>query len=615
MASSIVRVKGFNVAIILLVSLWIAVLIFVVSSLMASYLTGTFTLMTAAAGVMMILVGLPLSVVIYLECPVGDFKEITKGLAVFIAVVTTSGIVMFVLPYSFNLFWLPVVGQLMWFAAYAAIFLPLLHSLRLHRKMLDRKVDVLFTAICLIAVLIVSLSVFTVLLKIPANGFNIFVYGTFVVFDIFLLSLLTKLLLINLPNMRRYFFTILFIFFLLNFLPDVLNLYTYLSLQTAVNVSYSNPGSLTIYSGAEVFLTIALLLYSSRNINPETVEEVRETLQDTRCMMNDLIAQSPDAICICDAGGNAITLNDTFTRVFQVGPPEPGGRLNLFDRSLAPGLPDSEFGRVKLGETVVLPAVQYAASGRYLYIKLYPTYTSNKTISGYVLTAEDITERMEAEGQIKDSLEEKKVLLKEIHHRVKNNLQIISSLLSIQASNIVDPTAVECLRDSRQRVKSMALIHEKLYQSENFSRVNFAEYTRSLADFLFRSYNVCPGNIRLDLQVEDLAINIDRAIPCGLIINELVSNSLKHAFPGDRRGVISIRMGRRSDRYELTVSDDGIGFPPEIDYRDTKSLGMQLISTLAAQLEGTVELDAGSGTRFTISFPAQATTASASQPV
>ncbi len=220
-----------------------------------------------------------------------------------------------------------------------------------------------------------------------------------------------------------------------------------------------------------------------------------------------------------------------------------------------------------------------------------------------LLAIEDITERKEAEEQFKESLKEKEVLLKEIYHRVKNNLQVISSLLNLQSQYIRDKQALEIFKETQNRVKSMALIHEKLYQSKDLSRIDSAEYIRALADKLFRSYRVNPDAIKLKSKVDNVPLDVNTAIPCGLIINELVSNSLQHAFPKHRKGEIRIELRSDNDKkITLIVGDNGVGLPKDLDFRNTKSLGLQLVITLVEQLEGTIELDRSSGTEFKIKF-------------
>ena len=222
-----------------------------------------------------------------------------------------------------------------------------------------------------------------------------------------------------------------------------------------------------------------------------------------------------------------------------------------------------------------------------------------------VASLTDITERKAAEEMLKASLQEKEILLKEVHHRVKNNLQVVSSLLSLQSECIKDKQTVEMFRESQNRIKSMALIHEKLYRSKDISKINFSEYIRSLSGNLVRSYETVSG-VRLNLNVEDIYLGIDSAIPCGLIINELVSNSLKHAFPAGSKsseGEIKIEFLRDdNNKFKLTVSDNGIGFPRDVDFQQTESLGLQLVRILTDQLSGSIELHRSSGTKFIITF-------------
>lgn len=218
------------------------------------------------------------------------------------------------------------------------------------------------------------------------------------------------------------------------------------------------------------------------------------------------------------------------------------------------------------------------------------------------ITAVNITERKQAEDRIKQQLEEKEVLLREIHHRVKNNLQIVSSLLSLQSRYIKDKRDLEMLKESQNRIRSMALIHEKLYYSENLANIDSREYIQTLVHSLFQSYGVSMSRISLQLNVEDVSLDIDTAIPCGLIINELVSNSLKHAFP-ERKGEICVGLHTVNGDIELVVSDNGIGIPEDVDFSDTQSLGLHLVSVLAeGQLRGEITLSRTKGTEFRITF-------------
>ncbi len=220
----------------------------------------------------------------------------------------------------------------------------------------------------------------------------------------------------------------------------------------------------------------------------------------------------------------------------------------------------------------------------------------------FIGVARDISERVKVMKEIVDSLREKKILLQEVHHRVKNNLQIISSLLNLQSMRIKDKQALEIFQESNRSIKSMAIIHEKLYKSFNLSKIDFHEYVCSLAEELFNSYNVNTSLITIVINIDDVFLDINTAIPCGLMINELISNTLKYAFPGDRSGEITISLTEQSGRYVFVFSDNGVGLPGDIMFPHPESLGLQLISSLADQLDGALELDRSAGTRFTITF-------------
>ncbi|MFH1434731.1 MAG: PAS domain S-box protein [Pseudomonadota bacterium] len=218
-------------------------------------------------------------------------------------------------------------------------------------------------------------------------------------------------------------------------------------------------------------------------------------------------------------------------------------------------------------------------------------------------TAVDITGRKHAEERIKASLREKEVLLKEIHHRVKNNLQLITSLLKLQSESVGDPGALEMFRESQGRVRLIALLHEMLYRSEDLASIDAADYIRTLVSHLLRSYGGSGEAITVELNVEKITLDVDTAITCGLIVNELVTNSLKHAFPGGGEGKVRVDLHPKGHgAFILTVADSGKGIAGSIDFRDARTLGLQLVCTLVDQLEGTIELDREGGTAFRIEF-------------
>ena len=215
----------------------------------------------------------------------------------------------------------------------------------------------------------------------------------------------------------------------------------------------------------------------------------------------------------------------------------------------------------------------------------------------------EIEDRRQAEARIREALEDKEVLLKEIHHRVKNNLQVISSLLNLQSSQIEDEKTVDLLRESQNRVRSMALIHEKLYQSSDLARVDFQGYLHSLVNSLMQTYRINSEQVAIAVHSEEFAFSIDTAIPCGLIVNELVSNSLKYAFAKGNPGKIEVICENiRGSQYRLTVRDNGSGLPAHFDVEKSSSLGLKLVTSLVRQIEGRLNVQNKQGACFEIEF-------------
>ncbi|CAN1209441.1 hypothetical protein TUMEXPCC7403_04405 [Tumidithrix helvetica PCC 7403] len=221
----------------------------------------------------------------------------------------------------------------------------------------------------------------------------------------------------------------------------------------------------------------------------------------------------------------------------------------------------------------------------------------------YIAAIRDITDRKKVEKQIQRSLQEKEVLLKEIHHRVKNNLQVISSLLSIQSRRLSDRQSLDALTDCQERILSIALIHEQLYQAKDLSRIGLHEYIQNLSNRLAVTYSNHAEKVKLRLKLAPITVNIETAMPCGLIVNELISNSFKHAFPNQRSGKIRVELAQLDpERLILSVSDNGVGLPGDLDTLTTQSLGLMLIRKLARQLEGVTTWDYSTGTKFQIVF-------------
>jgi len=214
-----------------------------------------------------------------------------------------------------------------------------------------------------------------------------------------------------------------------------------------------------------------------------------------------------------------------------------------------------------------------------------------------------MTEEKFTEEYLKTSLQEKEIMLKEIHHRVKNNLQVISSLLNLQSMYNDDEKSISMFKESRDRVKSMALIHEKLYQSKDFAHIDFADYLKRLVTGLINTYDSKEKPINLYFQVEETYLGIDQAVPCGLIVNEIITNAMKHAFIESGEGEISIGLTIKDDDcIEITIKDNGRGIPEDFDIQKSESLGMKLVATLAEQLQAKLDISNDNGTVFKFSF-------------
>ena len=242
-------------------------------------------------------------------------------------------------------------------------------------------------------------------------------------------------------------------------------------------------------------------------------------------------------------------------------------------------------------------------SVRHVYDRAHPHFDERGQLVRYVGATLDITERKRAEELIKASLHEKEVLLKEIHHRVKNNMQVISSLVALQAERSQDTSMRDVLQDVTDRVRSMALVHEKLYQSADMARVDFAEYVQSLLGYLWRAHGTAASGVRLRFDLEPVQLSVNAAVPCGLILNELATNALKHAFHGRSDGEVAISLrGTSEGGVCLRVCDNGTGLPPGLDWRHANSLGLRIVQILAGQLRATVEASSGEGTEFTVTF-------------
>lgn len=333
---------------------------------------------------------------------------------------------------------------------------------------------------------------------------------------------------------------------------------------------------------------------------------IEEELRIRERKFKDIFEYANIGIYQIDPEGNIITANKAFAQILGYKNRNELKQINLFKEVFFEELELKKM-LFDLNETVKQGEYEFLwRTKSELVIWVQITTHAIKDLKGKVIYFEgfvnEITDKKVAEAKLLSSLKEKEILLQEIHHRVKNNLQVISSLLNLQARSIINTEVKELLRDSQNRVKTMALIHEKLYQSKNFMAINFAEYLKNLVDYLVRSYSINTKLITVVLKVDNVSFGIDTAIPCGLIINELVSNTLKHAFPEGRKGTVQISLLRRRKYYHLKVSDNGAGLPEGLNIYNTESLGLQLVNTLTAQLSGEMSSVNKNGTLFNVKF-------------
>jgi PAS domain S-box-containing protein len=337
--------------------------------------------------------------------------------------------------------------------------------------------------------------------------------------------------------------------------------------------------------------TVESALRQSEERFRQLAENIREVFWITECRDNKLVYISP---AYNEVLGRSCTSLDEISQTW-IETVHPDDRSRLIDATAA----------IQGGADYDLEYRILRPDGdvRWVRDRAFPVTNEDGEIYRIAGIVDDITERKQALEQIKTSLEEKEVLLKEIHHRVKNNMQVITSLLNLQSRTINDEQALSVFQDSQNRVKSMALIHETLYQSKDLSRINFAEYLQKLVAHVSRSYRIRPEAVQINIDVDDVSLPIDTAVPCGLIINELASNSLKYAFPSDMSGEINITFQRGKSSYVLRVSDTGVGLPADFKPETGKSLGMKLIRMLTEQLSGELQCRNGIGTTFEIKFP------------
>ena len=334
-------------------------------------------------------------------------------------------------------------------------------------------------------------------------------------------------------------------------------------------------------------------------------KRVEEEISIQKSYFENLFQMSPDALVILNNGVEIVQINSEFEKLFGYTEKEVIGKF-INNLIVPEELNEESIGYAKAitsGKTISFESVRNHKNGTRIDIEAIgkPIKLGENQLALLVIYR-DISVRKKHEQQIMRDLEEKEVLLKEVHHRVKNNMQVISSMLKLQSRYIDDKKALELFKNSQDRVKSMALIHERIYNSPDLASVNFEEYVRNLAHNLFVSSRINSNNVVLEIDIKNIAVNMNKAVPLGLIINELISNALKHAFPNERKGKLSISIKKKKDKFELIVADDGVGCKKDLEFEKADTLGLQLVHALTQQLKGELQFNSGNGTRFILTF-------------
>ena len=327
-------------------------------------------------------------------------------------------------------------------------------------------------------------------------------------------------------------------------------------------------------------------------------------LRESEERFRALIEQAVDAVMVHDETGQMLMANERvcqslgYSHAEMLGLRVPDFEMNFDSENVA-----KSWLALQDGASMHVDGLHRRKDGSTFPVEVHVGLVSFNGKQVMLAIARDVTQRKLDEAAMAAALHEKEVLLKEIHHRVKNNLQIICSLLNMQSDTLEDEVARDALGETRSRVRSMALIHEQLYQSSDLGHIDLGEYLETLTASIQRSANNDSRRVAFTLDCRAVALDIDRAVPCGLIVNELVTNALKYAFPGEGRGTITLQLRAGEGAVTLTVRDDGIGIPSDFDWQESDSIGLQLVSALTEQLEGRATLDSGAhGTIWTICF-------------
>lgn len=350
--------------------------------------------------------------------------------------------------------------------------------------------------------------------------------------------------------------------------------------------------------------------YAELSRTEHELEQRAAEIQETRDLFAQVIESMSEALFLLDVSGRVMRANRAAARLLEVEPEELEDEP-FSEVSGNPDIPATPWEiaaqRREGREPTDFDAAVVTRSGAEVpaLVSCSEVRDDGGNVRGVLVMARDVTERKAAQDRIRESLRQKEALLQELQHRVKNNLQLISSLLRLQARNEEDAGVRSALQDSRNRISALARLHDRLYQAGDLSSVEFGSYVRALTRELVGA--VGGGSVRIDVDAEEVEIGVDTAIPCGLIVNELVTNSLEHAFPEGRSGEIRVRVETTSDGgMRIEVSDDGVGLERGVDSSGARSLGLTLIRTLARQIDADVDYAGEPGTRVRVTVPPSA---------
>lgn len=344
----------------------------------------------------------------------------------------------------------------------------------------------------------------------------------------------------------------------------------------------------------------------TRKLLEERVEVKTKQLTEKNLELEKLslvASRTDNSVLIADSNGEIEWVNDGFVRMIGLSKEAVNGKklseinvYNNIEQEMKEAITNRHSRIFQSNVTT------HNLQNIWLSSTLTPIIGDDDVVRKIVVVDTDFTKTKNMQNQIEASLKEKDVLLKEIHHRVKNNLQIIISLLNLQSGYIKDEYTLKAVQDGQNRVRSMALVHEKFYQAEELTEIDFGEYVSKLCQYLYQSYGDKTDRVQLNVTGDHVGLDMDTAMPCGLLVNEIVSNSYKYAFPGNSTGTISIDLKKEDKKVTIRMSDSGVGLPESFDIDRSESLGMQLIQALTSQLDGEVKVSREKGTTFEVTF-------------